>query len=50
MYIDPSTGSMVLQFLIAGVLTALATASRVREAVKAFFKRLVPRGRWTGKR
>ena len=50
MYIDPTTGSLVLQFLAAGVLSVLAMASRVREAVKHFFKQLLPRrGRWTGK-
>ena len=50
MYIDPTTGSLVLQFLAAGVLSVLAMASRVREAVKSFFKSLVPRrGRWAGK-
>jgi hypothetical protein len=50
MYIDPTTGSLVLQFLAAGVLSVLAMASRVREAVKNAFKRLFPRrGRWTGK-
>jgi hypothetical protein len=50
MYIDPTTGSLVLQFLAAGVLSVLAMVSRVREAVKHFFKLLVPRrGRWAGK-
>jgi hypothetical protein len=50
MYIDPTTGSLVLQFLAAGILSVLAMASRVREAVKNFFKQLVPRrGRWAGK-
>jgi hypothetical protein len=50
MYIDPTTGSLVLQFLAAGILSVLAMASRVREAVKNFFKHLVPRrGRWAGK-
>lgn len=50
MYIDPTTGSLVLQFLAAGVLSALAMASRVREAVKHLFKQLIPRrGRWSGK-
>lgn len=48
MYIDPTTGSLVLQFLAAGVLSALAMVSRVRETVKSFFKLLVPR-RWAGK-
>ena len=50
MYIDPTTGSLVLQFLAAGVLSVLAMASRAREALKTFFKLLVPRrGRWAGK-
>jgi hypothetical protein len=45
MYIDPTTGSLVLQVLAAGVLSLLAMVSRVREAVKSFFKLLVPRNR-----
>ena len=50
MYIDPTTGSLVLQLVAAGALSAIAMVSRVRESVKAFFKMLVPRrGRWTGK-
>jgi hypothetical protein len=50
MYIDPTTGSLVLQFLAAGVLSVLAMVSRVREAVKSFFRLMVPRrGRWAGK-
>jgi len=50
MYIDPTTGSLVLQFVAAGVLSILAMASRAREALKSFFKLLVPRrGRWAGK-
>jgi hypothetical protein len=50
MYIDPTTGSLVLQFLAAGILSGLAMVSRVREAVKYFFKQLIPRrGRWAGK-
>ncbi|HEX7337959.1 MAG TPA: hypothetical protein VF252_12200 [Gemmatimonadales bacterium] len=50
MYIDPTTGSLVLQLLAAGVLSVLAMAGRVREAVKSFFKHLVPRrDRWAGK-
>jgi hypothetical protein len=50
MYIDPTTGSLVLQVLAAGVLSVVAMASRVREAVKSFFKLMVPRrGRWAGK-
>jgi hypothetical protein len=50
MYIDPTTGSLVLQILAAGVLSVMAMATRVREAVKHFFKALVPRrSRWSGK-
>lgn len=45
MYIDPTTGSLVLQFLAAGVLSVLAMVSRVREAFKSFFKLLIPRRR-----
>jgi hypothetical protein len=45
MYIDPTTGSLVLQFLAAGVLSVVATVSRVREALKSFFRALVPRRR-----
>ena len=45
MYIDPTTGSLVLQFLAAGVLSLVALVARVREAVKSFFKMLVPRRR-----
>jgi hypothetical protein len=45
MYIDPTTGSLVLQFLAAGVLSLLALFSRVREAIKSFFKMLIPRRR-----
>jgi hypothetical protein len=47
-YIDPTTGSLVLQVLAAGILSVIATVSRVREAIKRFFKRLIPR-RWSGK-
>jgi hypothetical protein len=45
MYIDPTTGSLVLQFLAAGVLSLVAMVARVREAIKSFFKMLVPRRR-----
>jgi hypothetical protein len=50
MYIDPTTGSLVLQVLAAGVLSLLAMVGRVREAVKSFLKFLVTRRRpWAGK-
>jgi hypothetical protein len=45
MYIDPTTGSLVLQFLAAGVLSVLAMFSRVRHAIKSFFKTLIPNRR-----
>jgi len=45
MYIEPTTGSLVLQFIAAGVLSVLAMVARVREAVKSFFRMLVPRRR-----
>jgi hypothetical protein len=50
MYIDPTTGSLVLQVLAAGALSLFAMVARVREAVKAFFRMLIPRRRpWAGK-
>jgi hypothetical protein len=49
MYIDPTAGSLLLQFIAAGVLSAVAMMSRVRESVKSLFKSILP-GRWTGKR
>jgi hypothetical protein len=45
MYIDPTTGSLVLQLLAAGVLSMVAMVSRVREAFKSFFRLLIPRRR-----
>ncbi len=50
MYIDPTTGSLVLQLVAAGVMSGLAMMSRVRESVKSLFRSLDPRGgRWTQK-
>jgi len=49
MYIDPTTGSLVLQVLAAGALSSVALFGRVRERVKAFFRALAPR-RWAHKR
>lgn len=49
MYIDPTTGSLVLQVLAAGALSAVALFGRVREGLKAFFRTLSPR-RWAHKR
>jgi hypothetical protein len=49
MYIDPTTGSLVLQVLAAGALSAVALFGRVREILKTFFRSLLPR-RWAHKR
>jgi hypothetical protein len=49
MYIDPTTGSLVLQVLAAGTLSAVALFGRVRESLKALFRSLIPR-RWAHKR
>jgi hypothetical protein len=45
MYIDPTSGSLVLQVLAAGVLSAVAMFSRAREAAKSFFRNMIARGR-----
>jgi hypothetical protein len=45
MYIDPTSGSLVLQVLAAGALSAVAMFSRAREATKSFFRTLLARGR-----
>ena len=49
MYIDPTTGSLVLQVLAPGALSAVALFGRLREGLKTFFRSLVPR-RWAHKR
>jgi hypothetical protein len=49
MYIDPTTGSLVIQVLAAGALSAVVLFGRVRDALKAFFRSLSPR-RWAHKR
>ena len=49
MYIDPTTGSLALQVLAAGALSAVALFGRVREGVKVFLRSLTPR-RWAPKR
>ena len=51
MYIDPTSGSLMLQVLAAGVLSAVAMVGRVRETAKGWFRSLVSRvRRWTGSR
>jgi hypothetical protein len=49
MYIDPSAGSLALQILAAGALSAVALFGRLREVLKTFFRSLAPR-RWAPKR
>jgi hypothetical protein len=43
MYLDPTTGSLVLQVIAAAVLSTLAVTARVRDAVKSFLKSLLSR-------
>jgi hypothetical protein len=51
MYIDPTSGSLAIQVIAAGALSAVAMFSRLRETLKSFFRTLVSRGRrWSGSR
>jgi len=43
MYIDPGAGSIALQLIAAAVLSVTVMFGRAREAVKSFFKSLLPR-------
>jgi len=43
-YLDPGTGSFILQMVIAGVLGALLYIKLAWASVKAFFSRLFRRG------
>jgi hypothetical protein len=38
-YLDPNTGSMALQLLLAGVVGLLATLRTYRDRIRAFFLR-----------
>jgi hypothetical protein len=38
-YLDPNTGSMALQLLLAGVVALLATLRAYRDRIKTFFVR-----------
>jgi hypothetical protein len=49
MYIDPTAGSLVLQVLAAGALSAVVMFGRLREGLKRFFRSMLPR-RWAQKR
>lgn len=51
MYIDPTSGSLVLQIVAAAALSAVAMIARAREAAKSLGRSLVSRiRRWTGAR
>ena len=43
MYIDPAAGSLVLQIVIAGAISAFAFMRRARRATKTFFGSLFNR-------
>ena len=43
MYVDPASGSLILQLLAAGALAAVATMTRVRNALRGFFRSLLRR-------
>ncbi len=38
-YLDPNTGSMAIQLLLAGVVAVLATLRAYRDRIRAFFVR-----------
>ena len=50
MYLDPTTGSLVIQVIAAGAISAMAMFSRVREAMKSLFQSVFRGGWWTGSR
>ena len=50
MYIDPTSGSLVMQVIAAGALSAMAMFGRVREVAKSFFRTSSRGRRWTGSR
>jgi hypothetical protein len=43
MYIDPAAGSLILQVLAAGVLSALAVFKRARAALVGYLRNLFAR-------
>ena len=45
MYIDPTSGSLLLQVLAAGILSAVATIGRLRNAVVSFVRSVFTRRR-----
>lgn len=44
-YLDPISGSVILQAVIAGVLGAVLSIKKVSWAIRDFFARLFRRGR-----
>jgi hypothetical protein len=50
MYLDPTSGSLVLQVIAAGAISAMAMVGRVREATKSFFRTVFRGRRWTSSR
>ena len=42
MYIDPSAGSLAFQLIAAAALSLMVMLGRVREAVRSFFRALLP--------
>ena len=47
-YLDPGTGSIILQGLIAGIAGALVVGKLYWERIKQFFARLLSRGKNEG--
>jgi hypothetical protein len=50
MYLDPTSGSLVLRVIAAGAISAIATFGRVREVTKSMFRTVFRGRRWTGSR
>lgn len=45
LYIDPSTGSLILQVVAAGAITAAASVKRARDSIGRFFRGLFGGGK-----
>jgi len=50
MYLDPTSGSLVLQVIAAGAISAMAMVGRVREATKSLFRSVFRGRRWNSSR
>jgi hypothetical protein len=50
MYLDPTSGSLVLQVIAAGAISAMAMVGRVREVTKSLIRTVFRGRRWTGSR